>query len=268
MTQYTTVLSIAGSDGTCGAGIQADLKTFSALGCYGLTVLTSLPIQNTQGVRNIYSLPTQCIEEQIHAIFEDIQVDTVKIGMLERTDIIQCVAKLLIKYQVANIILDPVMYAKSGNNLLAEEAIHYLKQDVIPLATVITPNIPEAEKLLNRKIINYDDMWQAAKYLKKLGCLSVVIKGGHLEDKNMSRDLLYLNNQDYLWLETERISTQNTHGTGCTFSSAIASYIAHKYSVHDAFKAAKDYIYCALKAGSIMELGKGKGPVHHFYKWS
>ncbi len=257
-------LSIAGFDGSGGAGIQADLKTFSALGCYGVTVLTALPVQNTCGVRNCYDIPLSAIEEQLEAIFEDIMPDSIKIGMLFSSPIVELVTNFLTKNaRNIPIILDPVMVAKSGNYLLLPDAIKTIKTKLIPISTIITPNIPEAEALLNSTIINYNDMENAAKKLLKLGCAAVLVKGGHLKDK-LSRDVL-VSVEGTKWYESTRIETKNTHGTGCTLSAAITACLAQGFNLKDSVYKAKYYLTKALEAGASENVGHGFGPVHHFY---
>lgn len=256
-------LSIAGFDGSGGAGIQADLKTFSALGCYGMTVLTALPVQNTTGVSAIYDIPTKCIEEQIVSILDDIKTEAVKIGMLNTSEVIKLVASKLRAYTVGNIVIDPVMVAKSGHKLLADDAIQVLKEYLIPLATVITPNIPEAEELTGYKIRNEQAMERIAKMLLKMGPKAVFLKGGHFHG-NLARDVLICAN-DIRWFEAERVKTRNTHGTGCTLSAAITALLAQNYSINEAIYMAKSYITNAIKAGSNECIGQGRGPVHHFY---
>ena len=259
------VLTIAGFDGSGGAGIQADLKTFSAFGCYGTSVLTALPVQNTLGVRNCYEIPLKAIEEQLSAIFDDIIPDSIKIGMLFKSEIIELVADFLKKE--ANsipIILDPVMVAKSGDRLLLSNAIDALKTQLIPLAAIITPNLPEAYELTGINATTPDNMLQAANQLLKLRAKSVLLKGGHLEGNECSD--LYINEEGIsTWLKAERIITSNTHGTGCTLSAAIASCLAHGMGMLEACKVAKYYLYNALKAASNKKIGLGKGSVHHFY---
>lgn len=255
-------LSIAGFDGSGGAGIQADLKTFSALGCYGMTVLTALPVQNTQGVRNCYPLPISCIEEQLTCIFDDITPDCIKIGMLFSESVINTVTNFLINNKInIPIILDPVMIAKSGDALLLPEAIHALKQQLIPLCTIITPNIPEAETLVGSHE-SYDLMAEA---LLALGPKAVLLKGGHLES-NTSDDLFIDNRGLKQWLSADRIKSNNTHGTGCTLSAAICAFMAKGYSQVEACQCAKEYLTGAIKASVEQSIGKGHGPVHHFYE--
>lgn len=257
-------LSIAGFDGSGGAGIQADLKTFSALGCYGMTVLTALPIQNTCGVKNCYDLPVSAIHEQLETLFEDITPTSIKIGMLFSTEIIQCVTDFLEKKAKGiPIILDPVMVAKSGDFLLLPEAINTLKERLIPLSTIVTPNLPEAYKLTNGS----KDMETMAHQILKWGCKSVLIKGGH-SAKSYSNDLFMDRSGKTHWLESKRIDTKNTHGTGCTLSSAISAFMAHGFSEKIACIYAKRYLLGAIKASKDSSVGLGHGPVHHFYHLS
>lgn len=261
------VLSIAGFDGSGGAGIQADLKTFSALGCYGMTVLTALPIQNTCGVKTCYEIPPKAIEEQLQAIFEDIIPDSIKIGMLYNQEIINLVASFLKKHaQNIPIVLDPVLIAKSGDALLKQDALAALKQQLIPLATLITPNLPEASALLNVNIETFGDMETVAVQLLSLGAQYVLLKGGHLAGFE-ANDLLISHYALPEWLSGQRVKTRNTHGTGCTLSAGIAAYLARGHTMSEACKAAKDYIHQAIVAVQYSSVGKGQGPVHHFHQW-
>lgn len=263
--QLDKVLTIAGFDGSGGAGIQADLKTFSALGCYGTTALTALPVQNTMGVRSIYAIETICLEEQIKAILDDMSMDAIKIGMLHRKDIITSVARLLSHYHVTNVVLDPVMVAKSGDKLLDPEAIASIKKSLLPMATVLTPNLLEASEILGREVRTKDQMEQAALDLIQMGPQAVVVKGGHLIGD--CDDCLCLKDPktEIHWFSAPRILTQNTHGTGCTFSAAIAAFLAQGFTILNAVKQAKEYITQAIAAGSRLKIGQGKGPVHHFF---
>ena len=263
-TPYFRALTIAGSDNSGGAGIQADLKTFSALGCYGMSVITALTAQNTKGVRGIQEVEPDFIEEQIHSILDDIGVDAIKIGMLFNIPIIKTVAKILRKKETSFIVVDPVMFAKSGDRLLQEEAVQAIKEDLFPLATIITPNLLESEALLGRSIQSLEAMQQAAVDLCSLGPKAAVVKGGGLTASN-SDDCLMVRGARFQWLKQDRLDTQNTHGTGCTFSSAIAAFLARSYNLEDAVKEAKIYLTQALKAGADKNLGHGKGPVMHFY---
>lgn len=260
------VLSIAGFDGSGGAGMQADLKTFSALGCYGTTALTSIPVQNTLGVRSIYDVSTDCIEEQIKAVLDDMQMHAVKMGMLYREDIIETVARILQEYQVKNIVLDPVMVAKSGDLLLQPTAVQSMIKRLFPITTVLTPNLMEASELLGREICTHAQMETAAREILEWGPQAVIIKGGHLNGN--CDDCLVLKNQIH-WFSSSRIQTRNTHGTGCTFSAAIASFLAKGFSIYDAVSRSKTYLTAAIQAGSHLHIGRGNGPVHHFHNiWS
>lgn len=263
--RYLTALTIAGSDSGGGAGIQADLKTFSAIGIYGMSALTALTAQNTKKVTSIYDVSSRFVAEQIDAIFEDMTIDAVKIGMLHRADIIDAVTDRLMFYKPTHVVIDPVMVAKSNDLLLDPSAVSVLKQRLLPLATVLTPNIPEAEVLLNMKISSTQEMAQAALLLLELGPKSVVIKGGHLEDFFV-HDLLLteISPHSPQWIRTPRIQTLNTHGTGCTFSSALTAYLASGLNIEEAFLHAKDFISNAIQNGSKLRLGHGHGPVCHF----
>lgn len=254
-------LSIGGFDGSGGAGIQADLKTFSALGCYGMTVLTALPVQNTCGVRHCYHLPLPCIEEQMQAIFEDITPNAIKIGMLFSAEIIEIVACFLDAHAKGiPIVLDPVMVAKSGHALLHPDSIDALKVLLIPQSTLITPNILEAHTLIGIQ----EDQEAQARALRELRPNAVLVKGGHLEGAQ-SNDLLMDHEGKTTWLRGTRIASKNTHGTGCTLSAAICAYVARGHLLVDACQRAKKYVHGAIKAAEHASVGKGHGPVHHFY---
>lgn len=256
-----TAITIAGSDSCGGAGIQADIKTMTVNGVYAMSVITALTAQNTTGVSGIYEVSPQFLEAQLVAVFEDIMPDAVKIGMVSSSDLIKTIAKNLKKYNAKNIVLDPVMVATSGAKLISDDAIATLKEDLIPLATVITPNIPEAEVLSEMNISNEDDMIKAAKEISsKYGC-AVLLKGGH--SINDANDLLFENGK-YKWFYGKRIDNPNTHGTGCTLSSAIASNLAKGRSLEASVEKAKVYISGALEA--MLDLGKGSGPMNHAYK--
>ncbi|MDI7276069.1 MAG: bifunctional hydroxymethylpyrimidine kinase/phosphomethylpyrimidine kinase [Anaerolineae bacterium] len=264
---YYRALTIAGSDSGGGAGIQADLKTFSALGCYGMSVLTALTAQNTVAVTGIHPVPPQFIAQQIDAVMQDIGVDAVKIGMLHSSEVIRTVAERLAHYRVGRIVVDPVMVAKSGAKLLQDEAVEALREVLLPLATVITPNLPEAAVLLERPISDLAEMQEACRALAELGPQAVYLKGGHLGGKQ-SPDVLYVREDRSLRvLKAPRVETRNVHGTGCTLSSAIAAYLAQGYSVRQAVERAKAYMTAALRAGAAYRLGQGHGPVHHFHRY-
>lgn len=264
---YRRVLTIAGSDSGGGAGIQADLKTIAANGCYGMSVITALTAQNTVGVFGIHAVPVEFVAAQMEAILSDIGVDAVKIGMLFSPELIRTVAENLQKFNARTVILDPVMVAQSGDKLLQDEAIDALKKYLIPLAYLITPNLPEASVLLGREIATTGALEGAAVELAAMGCSNVLIKGGHLESDD-SDDCLYLGaEQRMVVLPGERIATRNNHGTGCTLSSAIASFIARGETIENAVRHAKDYITGAIRAGAEYTIGHGHGPVHHFYRF-
>ena len=263
---YHRVLTIAGSDSGGGAGIQADLKTIAANRCYGMSVITALTAQNTLGVSAIHAVPVDFVAAQMDAVLSDIGADAVKIGMLFSPELIRTVADGLRRYKAKNIVLDPVMVAQSGDKLLQDEAVAALKQHLIPLADLITPNLPEASVLLDREILSEDDVAAAAVDLAALGASNVLIKGGHLESEN-SDDCLYLGAEGRLvTLAGERVVTRNNHGTGCTLSSAIAAFLARGEDMETAVRLGKDYIAGAIKAGAAYEIGRGNGPVHHFFR--
>lgn len=257
-----TALTIAGSDSGGGAGIQADLKTFSALGVFGMSVITAVTAQNTKEVRGVQNMELSMIRQQIEAVFDDIQVDAIKIGMLSSADVVDTVASTLKKYQQKPIILDPVMISKAGHHLLQEQAIEALKDIMIPLATMITPNVPEAEVLTDMKIVSNEDMKVACKKIYDMGAKTVLLKGGHLPgDPND----LFFDGKDFYWYSAKRIDTKNTHGTGCTLSSAITANIAKGASLLEAVEHSKEYITNAIRQS--FDLGRGHGPVHHFYEF-
>ncbi len=257
-------LTIAGFDASGGAGIQADLKTFSALGCYGMSVLTALPIQNTCGVSNCYSIPLTAIEEQLDSIFSDITPNVIKIGMLFNSEIVNLVAQYL-KQNAKGIpiVVDPVMVAKSGDMLLLPEAVSTLKEKILPLATVVTPNTDEAEVLVGHKINTKATMLEAARQILETGVEAVFLKGGHMEG-DMCQDLLFTEDK-YQWFSSKRIKSKNTHGTGCTLSAAIASGLAQGDSLINSCSNAKEYITQAILSFQYEEIGKGHGPVNHFH---
>lgn len=258
-------LTIAGSDSGGGAGIQADIKAISATGGYACSVITALTAQNTQGVHGIYSIPANFVAEQLDAVFQDLDIKAVKIGMLSDSNIISIIAHKLRQYQPKYLVVDPVMVATSGDLLLEHNAISTLKEQLLPLADVITPNLPEAAALLDcAQPKTEEDMEAMIEQLRQLGAHSVLLKGGHLGNTTNSTDLLILPH-DVLRFTTPRIDTQNTHGTGCTLSAAIASYLAQGYSLTEAVKAAKHYISNAIVHADKLQIGSGHGPVHHFF---
>lgn len=254
------VLSIAGSDCSGGAGIQADLKTFSAHGVFGMSVIVSVVAENTSRVIDIQDITPDMIEKQIDAVFEDIEVDAVKIGMLSTEPCMEAVARKLKQYKPNNIVIDPVMYAKNGCPLMDPNSIETLIKVIIPHADLLTPNIPEAEKISNIRIGSSEDMKIVAKRIYDMGCKNVLVKGGHAIGNAL--DVLY-DGKEFYYFETRRINTKNTHGTGCTFSSAIASNLALGMTMPAAVDKAKKYITTAIEHS--LNIGKGNGPTHHFY---
>lgn len=258
-----TALTIAGSDSSGGAGIQADIKTMSMNGVYAMSAITALTAQNTTGVTGIMEVSPEFLGEQLDAVFTDIRPDAVKIGMVSSGKLIEKIAEKLTAYQAENIVVDPVMVATSGAKLISDEAIYVLKRELLPLATVITPNIPETEVLADMAVKTPEDMLKAAeKISREYGC-AVLCKGGHsLNDAN---DLLYADGK-MRWFKGKRIDNPNTHGTGCTLSSAIASNLAKGFALEEAIERAKDYISGALSA--MLDLGKGSGPMNHAFALS
>ena len=253
-----TALTIAGSDSSGGAGIQADIKTMMANGVYAMSAITALTAQNTTGVAAIQNATAEFLGQELDSIFTDIFPDAVKIGMVSESDLIRMIAKKLRQYQAKNIVVDPVMVATSGARLISEEAVDVLKEELLPLATLITPNIPEAEVLSGQSIKTADDMISAAKVISDSYHCAVLCKGGH--DLNDANDLLYYEGMAR-WFRGKRINNPNTHGTGCTLSSAIASNLAKGFSMVESVNRAKDYISGALAA--MLDLGKGSGPMDH-----
>ncbi|MBY3235106.1 bifunctional hydroxymethylpyrimidine kinase/phosphomethylpyrimidine kinase [Rhizobium laguerreae] len=258
------VLSIAGSDPSGGAGIQADLKAFSARGVYGMAVLTALTAQNTQGVSGVHLVPPQFVADQINAVFADVRVDAVKIGMIANAGIADAVAGALTDRRDIPIVIDPVMIAKGGAALLAPEAVDVLTRRLLPLATLLTPNLPEAAALLHQPVAaNRAEMAEQAERLLALGPAAVLVKGGHL-DSNESPDVL-ATAAGLHWFEARRVPTKNTHGTGCTLSSALAAELAKGASAREAVAVAKDYLAGAVAAAGSLTVGSGHGPVQHFH---
>lgn len=255
------LLSIAGSDPSGGAGIQADLKTFAALGGYGMAALTALTAQNTQGVRAVHMVPPDFLKHQLEAIFEDITVDAVKIGMAGTAESIAVIAGILERFQPRVIVLDPVMIAQSGDRLLGEEALKALTQKLIPLASLITPNIPEAQVLAG--LPGEENAETLARALSSLGP-AVLVKGGHAQG-DLAEDVLWHQGEIHIF-SAPRIETKNNHGTGCTLSSAIAAYLARGLEMREAVQKAKEYLTGALAASKELQVGQGAGPVHHGWK--
>jgi hydroxymethylpyrimidine/phosphomethylpyrimidine kinase len=262
--EYSRVLSIAGSDSGGGAGIQADLKTFAALGCFGMTAITALTAQNTRGVRAIHGVPPQMLRDQIDAVIEDIGVDAVKIGMLHAPDIVQTVAEAIDRHALPNVVLDPVMVATSGAVLIDNPAIAVLVRELFPRAVLVTPNLDEASLLVGRPLADEEAMQAAAQELLAKGARAVLLKGGHLPGDVVS-DLLATQSGELHWMRGPRIPSPNTHGTGCTLSSAIAAHLALGKPLLEAVQLARDFVRAAMAAGARVRTGAGSGPLNHGY---
>ena len=270
--RYIRVLSIAGSDSGGGAGIQADIKTISALGCYAMTAIAALTAQNTQRVTSIFAPPPEFLTAQLDAVLSDIGVDAVKIGMLHSTEVVKVVRDAILRYRVNDgsspIVLDPVMVSTSGSRLIEEKTVQLLIDELFPLADLITPNLDEAVVLLGRDIAHESDLEDAAQALVKLGCKAVLLKGGHLPGNEVV-DMLAMRGQDgeisLARFSSPRIQSDNVHGTGCTLSSAIACFLAQKESLPKAVESARAYILRAIAAGCAYQTGKGSGPLNHSF---
>jgi hydroxymethylpyrimidine/phosphomethylpyrimidine kinase len=264
--RYKRVLTIAGSDPSGGAGIQADLKTVSACGCYGMSAVTAVVDENTAGVYGVHPVPVRFVEGQIRSVLDDIGTDAVKIGMLHSSRLIVAVRKCLEAYSLRNIVLDPVMVATSGDRLLQEKAIHTLKKELIPVARIITPNLPEAAILLGGEI-KESDFVRAAQALSYNRRVSVLLKAGHLSGDTVTDVFYNAEDNTVVKLASPRIDTRNTHGTGCTLSSAVAAFLARQLPLTEAVRRGKEYIHQAIKTGAAYTTGTGHGPVHHFFGW-
>lgn len=261
---YKKTLTIAGSDPSGGAGIQADIKTMSALGCYAASAITAVVDENTCGVMGVMPVPPAFVKGQIKSVMDDIEPDAIKIGMVYSQELVEVIAETLSCYSVRNIVIDPVMVATSGDALSNGLIAQAITETLAPMGRLITPNIPEAEVLLGEKI-NADNMESAAKELAAKTKTSVLLKAGHLEE-NVLTDILYnAESEETLRLSSPKVDTRNTHGTGCTLSSAVASFLAHGHGLNDAVGLAKEYISNAIKAGAEYNIGHGHGPVHHFH---
>jgi hydroxymethylpyrimidine/phosphomethylpyrimidine kinase len=262
------ILTIAGSDSSGGAGIQADIKTFSALNTYAASVITAVTAQNTHTVDHVAHVPDENIQQQIECVFSDLDVAAVKIGMIVSPSVISLVHRQLISKNIP-IVLDPVMISKSGCTLLGTEACATLKELMIPAATVLTPNVPEAACLLGtHESRSVDDLVDQGEQLMALGCSAIVMKGGHL-DASVCTDVLIQRDQAPIFLEHPRVNTNNTHGTGCTYSAAMAAFIGRGYSITDAVRQAHNYLYQAIVHADKLQVGSGHGPTHHFHDmWS
>ncbi|AMO21589.1 bifunctional hydroxymethylpyrimidine kinase/phosphomethylpyrimidine kinase [Ramlibacter solisilvae] len=259
--QYPRVLTIAGSDSGGGAGIQADLKTFSALGCYGMTAITALTAQNTRGVSGIHAVPPAFLKQQLQAVIEDIGVHAVKIGMLHAPEIVEVVAWAIDTYHLPNVVLDPVMVATSGDRLIAQETVQVLVRELFPRAVLVTPNLDEASLLLDRPLANTEALQPAAADLLALGARGVLLKGGHLPGEEVVDVLAHAGAFEHL--RAARIASGNTHGTGCTLSSAIACGLALGLGLREAVVQAREYVRRALATGASVRTGGGHGPLNH-----
>nr|VFJ60231.1 MAG: hydroxymethylpyrimidine/phosphomethylpyrimidine kinase [Candidatus Kentron sp. DK] len=261
---YHRVLTIAGSDSSAGAGIQADLKTIAALGCYGASAITALTAQNTTGILGIHPVPPAFVSAQIRAVLTDVGADAVKVGMVYSAELMAVIAAELRAHEAKNIVVDPVMAAQTGDSLFREAALSTIKESLMPLAEVFTPNLPEAGILLGYPLDTLDAIRRGARELARHGSRYVLIKGGHA--RNGATDILYSATEDrFMSLPGERIPTRNDHGTGCTLSSAIASFLARGDGVETAVARAKSYIEGAIRAGARYAIGQGRGPLHHFF---
>ena len=259
-------LTIAGTDPSGGAGIQADLKTFSALGAYGCSVMTALVAQNTRGVQSVYRIEPDFVTAQLESVLSDVRIDTTKIGMLAETDIVEAVADQLARYRVQNVVLDTVMLAKSGDPLLSASAVATMRKRLLPQVALITPNLPEAAALLEAPhACNEQEMKEQGRALLAMGCEAVLMKGGHLDDAEIP-DWLFTRNGAQRFT-APRIHTKNSHGTGCTLSAALAALRPRHASWADTVAEAKAWLSCALAKADSLEVGHGIGPVHHFHAW-
>ena len=267
MKSHKRALTIAGSDPSGGAGIQADLKTFSACGCFGTSAIVAVVDENTVGVTGVHPVPVEFVVGQIRSVLDDIGADAVKIGMLHSSELIRAVRQTLSEYDIRNVVLDPVMVATSGDPLLQQEAVATLRDELIPHVRIITPNIPEAELLLGRRICRQEELPEAARDLSCGGRVSVFLKAGHLHDRELVDIFYNAEEERILPLRSERLDTPNTHGTGCTLSSALAAFLARGEGLDDAATHAKEYIAGAIAAGAAYRIGHGHGPVHHFYRF-
>ena len=261
--RYIATVTIAGSDSCGGVGIQADIKTMSALGCYAASVITAVTVQNTMGVSAVHAVPPEIVAGQIRAVMDDIRPQAVKVGMVNDINTIKTIADTLAEYDIEHLVVDPVMVATSGARLMQDDAVGVFTERLMPLATLLTPNVPEAEVLSGISINDKSSMDNAARIIQDKGCQSLLIKGGHIEGRKIDR--LYTSMGREREYEAANVATRNTHGTGCTLSSAITSYLAMGYAIGEAIAAAKEWLTGALIAGANVEIGSGHGPVNHFY---
>ncbi len=260
--QYARVLSIAGSDSGGGAGIQADLKTFSALGCYGMTAITALTAQNTTGVQAIHGVPAVFLKAQLQSVLDDIGVDAVKIGMLHSPDVVEVVAWAIDHYGLKQVVLDPVMVATSGDRLIAQETVAVLVSELFPRVQLVTPNLDEASLLLQKNLSQIDELQPAGLELLAMGAKAVLLKGGHLQGDVLC-DVLHQSGTDARVFQSTRTHSRNVHGTGCSLSSAIAAYLALGHDMHTAVEQARAFIRQAIASGAAVKTGEGHGPLNH-----
>ena len=263
--RYNRVLTIAGSDSGGGAGIQADIKAISAMGCFATTAITAITAQNTLGITAVHPIPIEMIEDQIDAVLSDIGTDTIKIGMLHSAEVVSVVADKIEQYKIKNVVLDPVMVSTSGHRLIEEQAVEVLQSRLVPMARVITPNIPEAEILAGVKITSEAQFAEVARMLSNGGKNSVLLKAGHLSEDILTDYLYNAEDDTFTTLPSARVDTKNTHGTGCTLSSALAAALARGFSLTEAAKMAKHYIEQAIISGAEYTIGNGFGAVDHFW---
>lgn len=264
--KYPVVLTIAGSDSGGGAGIQADLKTFSALGCYGTSVITALTAQNTLGVTAIHSVPPVFVKQQLEAVLTDIRPNAIKIGMVHTPELANVIADVLHNYADIPVVLDPVMVATSGDKLIEEATVNTIVSALFPLATLVTPNMDEATILAGIKVVNADDMYAAGKLIEGKGAKALLLKGGHLEGTEITSLLFANHDEQPAILASAKVASKNTHGSGCTLSSAIASFLARGEELYTAVIRANEYVYQAIAEGADVRVGSGAGPLNHFYK--
>ena len=264
--KYRRVLTIAGSDSGGGAGIQADIKAISAMGCFAASAITAVTVQNTIGVQAVHPVPVDILEGQIDAVLSDIGADAIKIGMLHSAEVVEIVARKIEEYRIRNVVLDPVMVSTSGHRLIEESAVDVIKERLIPLARVLTPNVPEAEILIGREISGERDFKAVAKELADRYGVSVLLKAGHLTGNTLTDYFYNAEDGEFTLLPSKRILTKNTHGTGCTLSSAFAAALAKGLHLTAAAGSAKKYIEQAIISGADYEIGKGYGPVNHFFR--
>lgn len=262
--KYPAVITIAGSDSGGGAGIQADLKTFSALGCFGTSAITAITVQNTMGVTGIHSVPAEIVSDQVTAVMDDIAPSSVKIGMVHSSALANAITGTLKKYPDVPVIFDPVMIATSGDRLIEEDTVTTIKTTLFPISRLITPNIDEAVFLTGKTVENVEDMKAVAKELLETGCFAVLLKGGHLKGE-MVHDVYVSREGEEIVFNSAYITSNNVHGTGCTLSSAIAAYIALGCSLKDAITEAREFVHQAIDSGKDVQTGHGHGPLNHFF---